>query len=141
MLRIVHDDVKSVINERLFNDCFFFKQKTAYEVRISDWSSDVCSSDLSAGIDRVVVGAPTLVGIVVGFRVALRTRVRQRVAGDDVAADAGIDEVVAGSAVLAAGLVVALGSRGIAQGGGVTPDHAVAAIGRASGRARVSQPV
>src|SRR3546814_7012968 len=25
--------------------CFFFKQKTAYEVRISDWSSDVCSSD------------------------------------------------------------------------------------------------
>src|SRR3546814_19341646 len=27
---------------------FFFKQKTAYEVRISDWSSDVCSSDLFA---------------------------------------------------------------------------------------------
>src|SRR3546814_6544134 len=27
---------------------FFFKQKTAYEVRISDWSSDVCSSDLSS---------------------------------------------------------------------------------------------
>src|SRR3546814_7166510 len=26
---------------------FFFKQKTAYEVRISDWSSDVCSSDLA----------------------------------------------------------------------------------------------
>src|SRR3546814_11752931 len=26
--------------------CFFFKQKTAYDVRISDWSSDVCSSDL-----------------------------------------------------------------------------------------------
>src|SRR3546814_16246867 len=28
---------------------FFFKQKTAYELRISDWSSDVCSSDLSNG--------------------------------------------------------------------------------------------
>src|SRR3546814_14105060 len=28
---------------------FFFKQKTAYEMRISDWSSDVCSSDLSRG--------------------------------------------------------------------------------------------
>src|SRR3546814_6347927 len=28
-------------------DIFFFKQKTAYDVRISDWSSDVCSSDLS----------------------------------------------------------------------------------------------
>src|SRR3546814_2371812 len=30
----------------LFARCFFFKQKTAYELRISDWSSDVCSSDL-----------------------------------------------------------------------------------------------
>src|SRR3546814_6838585 len=29
--------------------CFFFKQKTAYEMRISDWSSDVCSSDLADG--------------------------------------------------------------------------------------------
>src|SRR3546814_5435606 len=28
---------------------FVFKQKTAYEMRISDWSSDVCSSDLTAG--------------------------------------------------------------------------------------------
>src|SRR3546814_659353 len=28
---------------------FFFKQKTAYEMRISDWSSDVCSSDLADG--------------------------------------------------------------------------------------------
>src|SRR3546814_21155137 len=28
---------------------FFFKQKTAYEMRISDWSSDVCSSDLNPG--------------------------------------------------------------------------------------------
>src|SRR3546814_2568025 len=30
---------------------FFFKQKTAYEMRISDWSSDVCSSDLSTEWD------------------------------------------------------------------------------------------
>src|SRR3546814_5600393 len=29
---------------------FFFKQKTAYEMRISDWSSDVCSSDLGEGV-------------------------------------------------------------------------------------------
>src|SRR3546814_7938400 len=29
---------------------FFFKQKTAYEMRISDWSSDVCSSDLVVGM-------------------------------------------------------------------------------------------
>src|SRR3546814_2114293 len=32
--------------------CFFCKQKTAYEMRISDWSSDVCSSDLP--ISRLV---------------------------------------------------------------------------------------
>src|SRR3546814_8502685 len=32
--------------------CFFCKQKTAYEMRISDWSSDVCSSDLRAGDAR-----------------------------------------------------------------------------------------
>src|SRR3546814_4618600 len=31
---------------RIMCFCFFFKQKTAYEMRISDWSSDVCSSDL-----------------------------------------------------------------------------------------------
>src|SRR3546814_10688164 len=34
---------------------FFFKQKTAYEVRISDWSSDVCSSDLYIGLVYVNV--------------------------------------------------------------------------------------
>src|SRR3546814_15993529 len=33
---------------------FFFKQKTAYEMRISDWSSDVCSSDLRALLGRIV---------------------------------------------------------------------------------------
>src|SRR3546814_7340427 len=31
---------------------FFFKQKTAYEMRISDWSSDVCSSDLWTALHR-----------------------------------------------------------------------------------------
>src|SRR3546814_3216797 len=34
---------------------FFFKQKTAYEMRISDWSSDVCSSDLYGRTDLVSV--------------------------------------------------------------------------------------
>src|SRR3546814_18095305 len=33
----------------IFSVFFFFKQKTAYEMRISDWSSDVCSSDLLGG--------------------------------------------------------------------------------------------
>src|SRR3546814_10768180 len=32
---------------------FFFKQKTVYEMRISDWSSDVCSSDLDTPMDEV----------------------------------------------------------------------------------------
>src|SRR3546814_2793992 len=38
---------------------FFFKQKTAYEMRISDWSSDVCSSDLD--------GIGTMYGNIAGF--------------------------------------------------------------------------
>src|SRR3546814_7361321 len=36
---------------------FFFKQKTAYEMRISDWGSDVCSSDLSTGRSAVAAVA------------------------------------------------------------------------------------
>src|SRR3546814_10148901 len=41
--------------------CFLFKQKTAYEMRISDWSSDVCSSDLYAGHPVRVGFTPHLV--------------------------------------------------------------------------------
>src|SRR3546814_13283736 len=37
---------------------FFFKQKTAYEMRISDWSSDVCSSDLPPVVARSGYCAP-----------------------------------------------------------------------------------
>src|SRR3546814_6721370 len=44
---------------------FFFKQKTAYEMRISDWSSDVCSSDL---IDGILRGADLPADAVVAFR-------------------------------------------------------------------------
>src|SRR3546814_4612261 len=45
-----------VANELHF--VFFFKQKTAYEMRISDWSSDVCSSDLilRSGIGAIPIG-------------------------------------------------------------------------------------
>src|SRR3546814_8693271 len=39
---------------------FFFKQKTAYEVRISDWSSDVCSSDLAR------LGGDVFIAMVIG---------------------------------------------------------------------------
>src|SRR3546814_9216225 len=48
---------------------FFFKQKTAYEMRISDWSSDVCSSDLSlcpAAGWRCAVETARAVGAVAG---------------------------------------------------------------------------
>src|SRR3546814_12132062 len=41
---------------------FFFKQKTAYEMRISDWSSDVCSSDL-ARLRLLGTTAPTARGL------------------------------------------------------------------------------
>src|SRR3546814_5515254 len=51
-----------------FDFCvFFFKQKTAYEMRISDWSSDVCSSDLvdisDDGVEVILQsGAPLIDG-------------------------------------------------------------------------------
>src|SRR3546814_6525397 len=44
---------------------FFFKQKTAYEMRISDWSSDVCSSDLPLADQEIV---EHLVGLLVDDR-------------------------------------------------------------------------
>src|SRR3546814_508042 len=47
------------VNVALLSFCF--KQKTAYEMRISDWSSDVCSSDL-IGIDLFLVGDAVLAG-------------------------------------------------------------------------------
>src|SRR3546814_9642970 len=40
----------SICVRDLVDVVFFFKQKTAYEMRISDWSSDLCSSDLYAMI-------------------------------------------------------------------------------------------
>src|SRR3546814_7382146 len=54
---------------------FFFKQKTAYEMRISDWSSDVCSSDLNDALNTLkdfcenapeyaVTSAGSLLGVV-----------------------------------------------------------------------------
>src|SRR3546814_4176737 len=51
---------------------FFFKQKTAYEMRISDWSSDVCSSDLLKMLIKPVRGfksMPTAYATIKGFEV------------------------------------------------------------------------
>src|SRR3546814_5495337 len=50
---------------------FFFKQKTAYEMRISDWSSDVCSSDLwiiSAPRNSAIVALPGIPSVSVGIK-------------------------------------------------------------------------
>src|SRR3546814_5598611 len=51
---------------------FLCKQKTAYEVRISDWSSDVCSSDLGVRDRQLAAGAARdpLVGVQAGERTA-----------------------------------------------------------------------
>src|SRR3546814_5837187 len=54
---------------------FFFKQKTAYEMRISDWSSDVCSSDLTHAYRH-------------GFGLALRGRLQHGVGLSDPGASA-----------------------------------------------------
>src|SRR3546814_5022009 len=47
----------SLVNFMIYLVFFFFKQKTAYEMRISDWSSDVCSSDLVALLSPAALGA------------------------------------------------------------------------------------
>src|SRR3546814_2537304 len=60
---------------------FFFKQKTAYEMRISDWSSDVCSSDLQvpviAPFAYVLSGTPLGIaqGVVGGYVDSMKKRV------------------------------------------------------------------
>src|SRR3546814_4141990 len=96
--------------------CFFcFKQKTAYEMRISDWSSDVCSSDLLLEARAVGVAGED-VGVIA----------RQRGDGERLAATARaeIDDGVA--------------RRGVQSGGGIL---ARGEIGRASCRERVCQYV
>src|SRR3546814_2166465 len=71
----------------------FFKEKAAYEMRMSDWSSDVCSSDLRS--TRVEVGADARVGedalpSHLGHRyVAVPVREGGPVAGEDDAIHAG----------------------------------------------------
>src|SRR3546814_17329303 len=48
---------------------FVFKQKTAYEMRISDWSSDVCSSDLTYSAEsRRSASGPTLISIMFSIK-------------------------------------------------------------------------
>src|SRR3546814_1444324 len=71
---------------------FFFKQKPAYEMRISDWSSDVCSSDLAkagaigAAQAEAVVDHPVEAGLVVPVapeQVIIRIRSEERRVGKE----------------------------------------------------------
>src|SRR3546814_1175314 len=93
---------------------FFFKQKTAYEMRISDWSSDVCSSDLF-GVRAPIAGT-------------LPVREASAPSGADAAPSAG-KRLVAGDDC----------DGGVPRG---TPSAGAAEeIGRAACRERVSQYV
>src|SRR3546814_10972498 len=81
---------------------FFFKQKTAYEMRISDWSSDVCSSDLSGrteaahagdgGTSRQHRGAGNGTGGTDGRAGAKLRRAGDEAGGDARTADAATDQ-------------------------------------------------
>src|SRR3546814_3664040 len=96
---------------------FFFKQKTAYEMRISDWSSDVCSSDLPEAenqADRIkLMNKPAFCILLTAF--------------------------------LASAASVAANRRGEVEyavgSGGMVPVSLAGEIGRASCRARVCQYV
>src|SRR3546814_12925316 len=68
---------------------FFFKQKTAYEMRISDWSSDVCSSDLlmsDTGVQEngVSVDWPALMRRKRGFTDRVPKRMEDELVGNGV---------------------------------------------------------
>src|SRR3546814_8352184 len=57
---------------------FFFKQKTAYEMRISDWSSDVCSSDLRLGTEQYRTRPAPALRDNAGVRALHRRSLRER---------------------------------------------------------------
>src|SRR3546814_7420032 len=52
--------VRSSDTAELLYCCLLFKQKTAYEMRISDWSADVCSSDLTSDHRPLLAGVDVL---------------------------------------------------------------------------------
>src|SRR3546814_6626737 len=107
---------------------FFFKQKTAYEMRISDWSSDVCSSDLVV----VQVASVGPVGDIFQEVAEIQHVALAEVeVGDDVVAavgavgeDEGIRPVAAGQGVVTLAAVKHVSA-------GPADEHVVAKIGRA----------
>src|SRR3546814_1856025 len=87
-----------LINMYVWECCFFFfKQKTAYEMRISDWSSDVCSSDLHEAGLVVIVEIPTDIDPALRLVVeALQCRRLDRIDGQAAAIFHDPDNAVAG---------------------------------------------
>src|SRR3546814_18062445 len=94
--------------------CFFlFKQKTAYEMRISDWSSDVCSSDLAADAAADAsalilweIRLPrTMLGVMVGAALAVAGAMLQGLFRHPLA-DPGLIGVSSGSALGAVSMIV-----------------------------------
>src|SRR3546814_10095386 len=102
---------------------FFFKQKTAYEVRISDWSSDVCSSDLG-GLQRLLPEWEPIRTLPHASAIH-RFTVDRHVVETCIEAGALIRRVARPDVLLVAALLHDIGK----------------AIGRASGRERVCQYV
>src|SRR3546814_2293380 len=96
---------------------FFFKQKTAYEMRISDWSSDVCSSDLAD---------------LAGFFLALNRR---------IGIPAGLREIGVDETTLPAIAAAALGDNAHKTNPRPLQEADYLKIGRASCRERVCQYV
>src|SRR3546814_3373517 len=70
---------------------FLFKQKTAYEMRISDWSSDVCSSDLPGDVDfGRGLGEGEVAGAETHFEIALEERAHELGQGALEVGEAGV---------------------------------------------------
>src|SRR3546814_10821176 len=121
--------------------CFcLFKQKTAYEMRISDWSSDVCSSDLVRVVtqDVAILGGPRL-GLV---GVAEDALLHAAVLGHEAPLQAGREACTAATAQ--AGLLDHLDHVGRRDLLGQDPAQRLVTagleeIGRAAWRARVGQ--
>src|SRR3546814_4073933 len=62
---------------------FFFKQKTAYDMRISDWSSDVCSSDLrlKEWLSAALIGLGLIFAAALAYQWAKEPKIEQRLYG------------------------------------------------------------
>src|SRR3546814_7704936 len=77
---------------------FFYKQKTAYEMRISDWSSDVCSSDLVEQVSAATVtGLRPILGARAGNAAASAYRLQDHAIGSLIAGGNGDCAIRVGS--------------------------------------------